>query len=137
MCIRDSNFSLDLTPATNSKVLISFCAPKGASTTNPVRFKAVRTKSGTSTDLGMSTTADWQGNYATMGNYVGGDNSNQIFHVAFQWVDIAPGGDGSTTINYQIHWAIASGTAYIGQSDPASIVQRAGGTQFYVMEIAA
>ena len=135
--IISSNFSLDLTPATNSKVLISSCAPKGASTTNPVRFKAVRTKSGTSTDLGMSTTADWQGNYATMGNYVGGDNSNQIFHVAFQWVDIAPGGDGSTTINYQIHWAIASGTAYIGQSDPASIVQRAGGTQFYVMEIAA
>tara|TARA_B100001175_G_C19451540_1_gene611605 strand:- start:128 stop:1339 length:1212 start_codon:yes stop_codon:yes gene_type:complete len=135
--IISSNFSLDLTPATNSKVLISFCAPKGASATNPVRFKAVRTKSGTSTDLGMSTTADWQGNYATMGNYIGGDNANQIFHVAFQWVDIAPGGDGSTTINYQIHWAINSGTAYIGQSNPASIVQRAGGTQFYVMEIAA
>ena len=117
-------------------VLIGFGAPKGASTTNPVRFKVVRTKGGVATDLGMNTTADWQGNKATMANYVGGDNSNQIFHVNFNWVDPSPGGDGSTTINYKIQWAINSGTAYLGKSDPASVQQRSGGSQFWVMEIA-
>ena len=131
-----SGYSLNLTPRSGSKVLIGFGAPKGASTTNPVRFKVVRTKSGTATDLGMSTTNDWQGNRATMANYVGGDNSNQIFHVNFNWVDNAPGGDGSTTINYKLQWAIASGTAYLGKSDPASVQQRSGGSQFFVMEIA-
>ena len=131
-----SGYSLNLTPRSGSKVLIGFGAPKGASTTNPVRFKVVRTKSGTATDLGMSTTNDWQGNRATMANYVGGDNSNQIFHVNFNWVDNAPGGDGSTTINYKLQWAIAGGTAYLGKSDPASVQQRSGGSQFFVMEIA-
>ena len=131
------SFSLNLTPQTNSKVLISFCGSKGATTTNPVRFRPVRTKSGTATALGMQSTADWQGNYATMGNYIGGDNSNQILHVAFQWIDASPGGDGSTTINYKLQWAINSGTAYLGQSSPVSIIQRAGGIQFYVMEIGA
>ena len=47
------------------------------------------------------------------------------------------GGNGSTTINYKLQWAINSGTAYLGQSSPASIIQRAGGHQFYVMEIGA
>ena len=131
-----SGYSLNLTPRSGSKVLVGFGAPKGASTTNPVRFKLVRTKSGTATDLGMSTTNDWQGNRATMANYVGGDNSNQIFHVNFNWVDDAPGGDGSTTINYKLQWAINSGTAYLGKSDPASVQQRSGGSQFWVMEIA-
>ena len=132
-----SGYSLNLTPRTGSMVLVGFGAPKGASTTNPVRFKLVRTKSGTATDLGMSTSADWQGNYATMANYVGGDNSNQIFHVNFNWVDPSPGGDGSTTVNYKLQWAINSGTAYLGKSDPASVQQRSGGSQFWVMEIAA
>ena len=131
-----SGFSLNLTPLAGSMVLIGFGAPKGASTTNPVRFKVVRTKGGVATDLGMNTTADWQGNKATMANYVGGDNSNQIFHVNFNWVDPSPGGDGSTTINYKIQWAINSGTAYLGKSDPASVQQRSGGSQFWVMEIA-
>ena len=131
-----SGFSLNLTPRSGSKVLIGFGAPKGASVTAPVRFKVVRTKSGTATDLGMNTTADWQGNKATMANYVGGDNSNQIFHVNFNWVDDAPGGDGSTTINYKLQWAINSGTAYLGKSDPSSVQQRSGGSQFFVMEIA-
>ena len=131
-----SGFSLNLTHLDGSMVLIGFGAPKGASTTNPVRFKVVRTKGGVATDLGMNTTADWQGNYATMANYVGGDNSNQIFHVNFNWVDPSPGGDGSTTINYKIQWAINSGTAYLGKSDPASVQQRSGGSQFWVMEIA-
>ena len=72
-----------------------------------------------------------------MGNYIGGDNANQILHVAFQWIDASPGGDGSTTINYKLQWAINSGTAYLGQSSPVSIIQRAGGIQFYVMEIGA
>ena len=131
------SMGLNLTPQTNSKVLISFCGSKGATTTNPVRFRPVRTKSGTATALGMQGTADWQGNYATMGNYIGGDNSNQILHVAFQWIDASPGGDGSTTINYKLQWAINSGTAYLGQSSPVSIIQRAGGIQFYVIEIGA
>ena len=48
----------------------------------------------------------------------------------------SPGGDGSTTINYKIQWAINSGTAYLGKSDPASVQQRSGGSQFWVMEIA-
>ena len=74
-----SGFSLNLTPLAGSMVLIGFGAPKGASTTEVVRFKVVRTKSGTATDLGMNTTADWQGNYATMGNYVGGDLS--LIHI--------------------------------------------------------
>ena len=130
-----TNFSLNLTPQAGSLVLIGFGAPKGASTTAPVRFKVVRTKSGTATDLGMNTVADWEGNYATMSNYVGGDNSNQIFHVNFNWVDPSPGGDGSTTVNYKLQWAISSGTAYLGKSDPASVQQRAGGSQFWVMEI--
>ena len=56
------SFSLNLTPQTNSKVLISFCGSKGASTTNPVRFRPVRTISGSATALGMQSTADWQGN---------------------------------------------------------------------------
>ena len=131
------SFSLNLTPQTNSKVLISFCGSKGASTTNPVRFRPVRTISGSATALGMQSTADWQGNYATMGNYLGGDWNNQILHVAFQWIDTSPGGNGSTTVNYKLQWAINSGTAYLGQSSPASIIQRAGGIQFYVMEIGA
>ena len=132
-----TNFSLDLTPQTGSMVLIGFGAPKGASTTAPVRFKVVRTKSGTATDLGLNSTADYEGNYATMSNYVGGDNSNQIFHVNFNWVDPTPGGDGSTTVNYKLQWAISSGTAYLGKSDPTSVQQRSGGSQFWVMEIAA
>ena len=111
--------------------------PKGATTTNPVRFKVVRTKSGTATDLGLNSSADYEGNYATMSNYVGGDNSNQIFHVNFNWVDPTPGGDGSTTVNYKLQWAISSGTAYLGKSDPTSVQQRSGGSQFWVMEIAA
>ena len=131
-----SGFSLNLTPLAGSMVLIGFGAPKGASTTAPVRFKVVRTKSGTATDLGLNSSADYEGNYATMSNYVGGDNSNQIFHVNFNWVDPSPGGDGSTTINYKIQWAINSGTAYLGKSDPASVQQRSGGSQFFVMEIA-
>ena len=93
--------------------------------------------SGSATALGMQSTADWQGNYATMGNYLGGDWNNQILHVAFQWIDASPGGNGSTTVNYKLQWAINSGTAYLGQSSPASIIQRAGGIQFYVMEIGA
>ena len=133
-----SNFSLDLpNVATNSNVLISFCAPKGSSAVDVVRFKAVRVKGGVSTDLGENTVADAAGRTSTMSNYVGGDNSNQIFHVAFQWWDMDPGGDDSTTITYEIHWAVSSGTGYLGQSDPASYLQRAGGTQFYVMEFAA
>ena len=132
-----TNFSLDLTPQAGSMVLIGFGAPKGASTTAPVRFKVVRTKSGTATDLGLNSSADYEGNYATMSNYVGGDNSNQIFHVNFNWVDPSPGGDGSTTVNYKLQWAISSGTAYLGKSDPASVQQRAGGSQFWVMEIAS
>ena len=132
-----TNFSLDLTPQTGSMVLIGFGAPKGASTTAPVRFKVVRTKSGTATDLGLNSSADYEGNYATMSNYVGGDNSNQIFHVNFNWVDPTPGGDGSTTVNYKLQWAISSGTAYLGRSSPASVQQRSGGSEFWVMEIAA
>ena len=133
-----SNFSLDLpNVATNSNVLISFCAPKGSSVADIVRFKAVRVKGGVSTDLGENTVADGAGRTATMSNYVGGDISNQIFHVAFQWWDMDPGGDDSTTITYEIHWAVSSGTGYLGQSDPVSFQQRAGGTQFYVMEFAA
>ena len=130
-----SGYTLNLTPQAGSMVLIGFGAPKGASTTAPVRFKVVRTKSGTATDLGLNSSADYEGNYATMSNYVGGDNSNQIFHVNFNWVDPSPGGDGSTTVNYKLQWAISSGTAYLGKSSPASVQQRSGGSQFWVMEI--
>ena len=67
-----SNFSLDLpNVATNSNVLISFCAPKGSSAVDVVRFKAVRVKGGVSTDLGENTVADAAGRTSTMSNYVG------------------------------------------------------------------
>ena len=134
-----SDFEFDLpNVATNANVLISFCAPKGSSNTDTVRFKIVRTKGGVSTDLGMNTTGDGAGRTSTMSNYIGGDNANQIFHVGFQWWDMDPGGDGSTTITYKIQWIANSGqTCYLGQSDPSSFQQRAGGTQAYVVEFAA
>ena len=134
-----SDFEFDLpNVATNSNVLIHFTATKGTTTTDVVQFKIVRTKGGTSTDLGMNTTNDHAGRSATMMDYIGGDMSNQIYPTTFSWWDMDPGGDGSTTITYKIQWKANSGqTIYLGQSSPASVQQRSGGTQAYVVEYAA
>ena len=134
-----SDFEFDLpNVATNSNVLIHFTGTKGTTTTDVVMFKIVRTKGGVSTDLGMNTVADAAGRYATMFDYIGGDMSNQIYPTTFSWWDMDPGGDGSTTITYKIQWKANSGqTIYVGQSSPASIQQRSGGTQAYVVEYAA
>ena len=134
-----SDFEFDLpNVATNANVLIHFTATKGTTTTDVVQFKIVRTKGGTSTDLGMNTTNDHAGRSATMMDYIGGDMSNQIYPTTFSWWDMDPGGDGSTTITYKIQWKANSGqTIYLGQSSPASIQQRSGGTQAYVVEYAA
>ena len=134
-----SDFEFDLpNVATNANVLIHFTATKGTSTTDVVMFKIVRTKGGVSTDLGMNTTADFAGRTATMFDYIGGDMSNQIYPTTFSWWDMDPAGDGNTTITYKIQWKANSGqTIYLGQSSPASIQQRSGGTQAYVVEYAA
>ena len=134
-----SDFEFDLTNvATNANVLIHFTATKGTTTTDVVQFKIVRTKGGVSTDLGMNTTADYQGRTATMMDYIGGDMSNQIYPTTMSWWDMNPGGDGNTTITYKIQWKANSGqTIYVGQSSPASVQQRSGGTQAYVVEYAA
>jgi hypothetical protein len=134
-----SDFEFDLPNVqTNSNVLIHLTATKGTTTTDVVRFKIVRVKGGVSTDLGMNTTADYAGRTATMMDYIGGDMSNQIYPTTMTWWDMDPGGDGSTTITYKIQWIAASGqTIYLGQSSPASVQQRSGGTQAYVMEFAA
>ena len=134
-----SDFEFDLTNvATNANVLIHLTATKGTTTTDVVQFKIVRTKGGVSTDLGMNTTADHAGRTATMMDYIGGDMSNQIYPTTFSWWDMDPGGDGSTTITYKIQWKANSGqTIYLGQSSPASVQQRSGGTQAYVVEYAA
>ena len=134
-----SDFEFDLPNVqTNSNVLIHLTATKGTTTTDVVRFKIVRVKGGVSTDLGMNTTADYAGRTATMMDYIGGDMSNQIYPTTMTWWDMDPGGDGSTTITYKIQWISASGqTIYLGQSSPASVQQRSGGTQAYVMEFAA
>ena len=134
-----SDFEFDLPNVkTNSNVLIHLTATKGTTTTDVVRFKIVRVKGGVSTDLGMNTTADYAGRTATMFDYIGGDMSNQIYPTTMTWWDMDPGGDGNTTITYKIQWIAASGqTIYLGQSSPASVQQRSGGTQAYVMEFAA
>ena len=134
-----SDFEFDLPNVqTNSNVLIHLTATKGTTTTDVVRFKIVRVKGGVSTDLGMNTTADYAGRTATMMDYIGGDMSNQIYPTTMTWWDMDPGGDGNTTITYKIQWISASGqTIYLGQSSPASVQQRSGGTQAYVMEFAA
>ena len=134
-----SDFEFDLTNvATNSNVLIHLTATKGTTTTDVVQFKIVRTKGGVSTDLGMNTTADHAGRTATMMDYIGGDMSNQIYPTTMSWWDMDPGGDGSTTITYKIQWKCnSSQTIYLGQSSPASVQQRSGGTQAYVVEYAA
>ena len=134
-----SDFEFDLPNVqTNSNVFIHLTATKGTTTTDTVMFKIVRVKGGVSTDLGMNTTADYQGRTATMMDYIGGDMSNQIYPTTMSWWDMDPGGDGSTTITYKIQWkANSSQTIYLGQSSPASVQQRSGGTQAYVMEFAA
>ena len=125
-----SELNTSITPASGSKVLIQGWLNVGASAGMTVFIKLRRG----STDLSIADAAGSRRRGTASGNVISVSGSQAV---PFSFLDASPGGDGSTTINYKLQWAINSGTAYLGQSSPVSIIQRAGGIQFYVMEIGA
>ena len=133
-----SGITLNITPQTNSKVLIQFCYCFGHTNNEGGAIRIARVKGGTTTYLATADTAGYNGVNDTMVSYVGSsDPTNQIYHQGFHHLDATPGGDGSTQITYKLQWRISSGTIYLGRDDTDSVSEYAGGNEFTLMEIAA
>lgn len=133
-----SGITLNITPQTNSKVLIQFCYCYGSSGADGGSIRIVRIKGGTTTYLAVADTAGYNGLNDTMISYVGSnDNSNKMYHQGFHHLDQSVGGDGSTQITYKLQWRGNSGTIYLGRDDTGSISDYAGGNEFTLTEFAA
>ena len=133
-----SGITLNITPQTNSKVLIQFCYAFGHDNNEGGAIRIARVKGGTTTYLAVADTAGYNGVNDTMTSYTGSsDPSNQIYHQGFHHLDQNVGGDGSTQITYKLQWRIGSGTIYLGRDSTGSISEYAGGNEFTLMEIAA
>ena len=133
-----SGITLNITPQTNSKVLIQFSYAYGADNIAGGSVRIARVKSGTTTYLAVADTAGYDGVSSSITPYVGGnDHSNQIYHQAFHHLDASPGGDGSTQITYKMQWRIGSGAIYLGRDSTGSISEYAGGNEFTLTEFAA
>tara|TARA_R100001129_G_scaffold143738_1_gene104865 strand:+ start:1499 stop:2110 length:612 start_codon:yes stop_codon:yes gene_type:complete len=133
-----SGITLNITPQTNSKVLIQFSYAYGADNIAGGSVRIARVKSGTTTYLAVADTAGYDGVSSSITSYVGGnDHSNQIYHQAFHHLDASPGGDGSTQITYKMQWRIGSGAIYLGRDSTGSISEYAGGNEFTLTEYAA
>jgi len=132
-----TGITLNITPQTNSKVLIQFCYAYGADNIAGGSVRIARVKGGTTTYLAVADTAGYDGVNSSMTSYVGGnDASNQIYHQSFHHLDQNVGGDGSTQITYKMQWRIGSGAIYLGRDSTGSISEYAGGNEFTLMEVA-
>ena len=128
-----ANMTLNITPATGSKVLIMFCGCLGHTDNTGMKFRIARVKSCTTTYHGVATSSEY-----TMVSYTGSsDPTNQIYHQSFHHVDATPGGDGSTAITYKLQWMIDSGTIYLGRDDTGSAAEYAGANEWTLMEVGA
>ena len=126
-----ANMTLDITPQTNSKVLIQFCGCLGHTDNTGMKFRIARVKSGTTTYHGVATSSEY-----TMVSYTGSsDPTNQIYHQSFHHVDATPGGDGSTAITYKLQWKIDSNSIFLGRDDTGSASEYAGANSWTLMEI--
>ena len=133
-----SGITLNITPQTNSKVLIQFCYCYGHTYNEGGSIRLAKVKNGTTTYLATADTAGHNGVNDTMVSYVGSsDPTNQIYHQGFHHLDQSVGGDGSTQINYKLQLRIGSGTIYLGRDDTGSVSDYAGGNEFTVTEISA
>jgi len=133
-----TGITLNITPQTNSKVLIQFCYCFGHTNNEGGAIRIARVKGGTTTYLAVSDTAGYNGLNDTMVSYSGSsDPTNQIYHQGFHHLDATPGGDGSTQITYKLQWRIGSGTIYLGRDDTGSVSEYAGGNEFTLTEYAA
>ena len=133
-----TGITLNITPQTNSKVLIQFCYCFGHTNNEGGAIRIARVKGGTTTYLATADTAGYNGVNDTMVSYAGSsDPTNQIYHQGFHHLDATPGGDGSTQITYKLQWRIASGTIYLGRDDTGSVDEYAGGNEFTLTEYAA
>ena len=133
-----SGITLNITPQTNSKVLIQFCYCFGHDNNEGGAIRIARVKGGTTTYLAVADTAGYNGVNDTMTSYTGSsDPTNQLYHQGFHHLDQNVGGDGSTQITYKLQWRIGSGTIYLGRDSTGSISEYAGGNEFTLMEIAA
>ena len=133
-----TGITLNITPQTNSKVLIQFCYCFGHTNNEGGAIRIARVKGGTTTYLATADTAGYNGVNDTMVSYAGSsDPTNQIYHQGFHHLDATPGGDGSTQITYKLQWRIGSGTIYLGRDDTGSVDEYAGGNEFTLTEYAA
>ena len=133
-----TGITLNITPQTNSKVLIQFCYSFGHTNNEGGAIRIAKVKSGTTTYLATADTAGYNGVNDTMVSYAGSsDPTNQIYHQGFQHLDQNVGGDGSTQITYKIQWRIGSGSIYLGRDDPSSVSEYAGGNELTLTEYAA
>ena len=133
-----TGITLNITPQTNSKVLIQFCYCYGHTNNEGGAIRIARVKGGTTTYLAVADTAGYNGLNDTMVSYAGSsDPTNQIYHQGFHHLDATPGGDGSTQITYKLQWRISSGTIYLGRDDTGSVSEYAGGNEFTLTEYAA
>ena len=132
-----TDITLNITPQTNSKVLIQFCYCFGHTNNEGGAIRIAKVKSGTTTYLATADTAGYNGVNDTMVSYAGSsDPTNQIYHQGFQHLDQSVGGDGSTQITYKIQWRISSGTMWLGRDDTGSVQEYAGGNEFTLTEFA-
>ena len=126
-----ANMTLNITPQTDSKILIQFSGCVGHTDNTAMKFRIARVKGGTTTYHGAASSSEM-----TMMAYTGSsDPTNQIYHQNFHHMDAAPGGDGSTQITYKLQWKIDSGTIYLGRDDTGSVAQYAGGNSWTLTEI--
>tara|TARA_R100000426_G_scaffold70_1_gene117 strand:+ start:100 stop:678 length:579 start_codon:yes stop_codon:yes gene_type:complete len=133
-----AGMTLNITPQTNSKVLIQFCYCFGHTNNEGGAIRIAKVKSGTTTYLATADTAGYNGVNDTMVSYTGSsDPTNQIYHQGFQHLDQSVGGDGSTQITYKLQWRITSGTIWLGRDDTGSISEYAGGNELTLTEYAA
>ena len=133
-----SGFTLNITPQTNSKVLIQFCYCCGSDNVEGRSVRIARVKGGTTTYLAVADTSGYNGVNDTMVSYVGSnDITNQIYHQSFHHLDQNVGGDGSTQITYKMQWRVGSGAIYLGRDSTGSVSEYAGGNEFTLTEFAA
>ena len=133
-----AGITLNITPQTNSKVLIQFCYCYGHTNNEGGAIRLAKVKNGTTTYLAVADTAGYNNVNDTMVSYAGSsDPTNQIFHQGFHHLDQSVGGDGSTQITYKLQWRISSGSMYLGRDDTGSVSEYAGGNEFTLTEYAA
>ena len=126
-----ANMTANITPQTDSDVIIQFCGCLGHTDNTGMKFRIARVIGGTTTYHGAADSAEH-----TMVSYTGSsDPTNQIYHQSFYHIDTNPGGDGSTQITYKLQWKIDSGTIYLGRDDTGSVSTYAGGNSWTLMEI--